>query len=308
MTATPHLLSVVVPISHDRPDLEALHTTYRQALWAPERALQFIYVVDGPLEAALASLRTLKRRGEPIEILHHAHSFGEAAALTTGFRHAKGERILTLSEEITVKPHELGKLLAAAENDDVVIARRMPPDGRAPGKQRKFEYAANLLFGRRFNDLRASVRVIRRAVADEITLYGHQHYFLPLIAETHGFTVREIEVDAARSQERSISGPNISLALDLITAFFLIRFIKRPFRFFGGFGFTVLAIGGLVTTYLVFARLFLGEALVDRPALILSSLMIVLGIQIISVGLIGEIITFSFTREHKDYKVERIVD
>jgi glycosyltransferase involved in cell wall biosynthesis len=303
---TESLLSVVVPIKRDKPDFEPLHTAYRRALEAPGRQLQFIYVVDGPLEAALASLRTLKRRGEPIEILHHAHSFGEAAALTTGFRHAKGERILTLSEEITVKPAELGKLLAAAANDDVVIARRMPPDGRAPGRQHKFEYAANLLFGRRFNDLRSSTRVIRRPVADEITLYGHQHFFLPLIAESHGFTVKEVEVDAELS--RPAGGIDLSLILDLITAFFLIRFIKRPFRFFGGFGFAVLAVGGLVTAWLVFARLFLGEALVDRPALVLSSLMIVLGIQIISVGLIGEIITFSFTKEHKDYKVERIVD
>ena len=305
---TPRLLSVVVPISRDQPNLETLHTTYRKALEAPDRVLQFIYVVDGPLEAALASLRTLKRRGEPIEILHHAHHFGEAAALTTGFRHAKGERIMTLSEEITVKPAELGKLLAAAEHDDVVIVRRMPPDGRAPGKQRKFEYAANLLFGRRFNDLRAGVRVIHRTVTEEITLYGHQHYFLPLIAETHGFTVREVEVDADRTHKKAPGSPDLSLVLDLITAFFLIRFIKRPFRFFGGFGFSVLAIGGLVTAYLVFTRLVFGEALVDRPALILSSLMVVLGIQIISVGLIGEIITFSFTKEHKDYKVERIVD
>ena len=305
---SPQLLSVIVPINRDQVGLETLHKAYKEALQAPGHVLQFIYVVDGPLEAALASLRTLKRRGEPIEILHHAHRFGEAAALTTGFRHAKGERIMTLSEEITVKPAEFGKLLAAVENDDVVIARRMPPDGRAPGRQRKFEYAANLLFGRRFNDLRSSVRVIRRAVAEEITLYGHQHYFLPLIAETHGFTVQEVEVDAERNQGRTPVGPNFSLILDLITAFFLIRFIKRPFRFFGGFGFSVLAIGGLVTAWLVFSRLFLGEALVDRPALILSSLMIVLGIQIISVGLIGEIITFSFTKEHKDYKVERIVD
>jgi glycosyltransferase involved in cell wall biosynthesis len=305
---TPPVLSVVVPISRDRAALETLHATYKAALEAPDRSLQFIYVVDGPLEAALASLRALKRRGESIEILHHAHRFGEAAALTTGFRHAEGERIITLSEEITVKPAELGKLLAAAATADVVIARRMPPDGHAPGKQRKFEYAANLLFGRRFNDLRSSVRVIRRAVADEITLYGHQHYFLPLIAETHGFTVQEVEVDADRTPRKTSAGPDLPLVLDLITAFFLIRFIKRPFRFFGGFGFSMLAIGCLVTAWLVFARLFFGEALVDRPALILSSLMIVLGIQIISVGLIGEIITFSFTRDHKDYKVERIVD
>lgn len=302
------LLSVVVPILTDQPDLERLHTTYKTALEAPSRTLQFVYVVDGPLEGALASLRALKRRGEPIEILHHAHSFGEATALTTGFRHAKGELILTLTEEIKVKPSELEKLLAATATHDLVTARRMPPDGRAPGKQRKFEFATSLLFGGRFHDLRAGVRVMRRAVAEEITLHGHQHYFLPLIAETYGFTVQEIEVDADRTSQKFLPTPNLALVLDLLTAFFLIRFIKKPFRFFGGFGFAVLAIGGLVTAYLVFARLFFGEALVDRPALIISSLMIVLGIQIISVGLIGEIITFTFTKEHKDYKVERIID
>jgi len=302
------LLSVVVPILTDQPDLERLHAIYKTALEAPGRGLQFVYVVDGPLETALAGLRRLKRRGEPIEILHHAHSFGEATALTTGFRHAEGELILTLTEEIKVKPHELEKLLAATATYDLVTARRMPPDGRGPGKQRKFEFATSLLFGNRFHDLRAGVRAMRRAVAEEITLHGHQHYFLPLIAETHGFTAQEIEVDADRTSQKSPPTPNLALVLDLLTAFFLIRFVKKPFRFFGGFGFALLAIGGLVTAWLVFARLFLGEALVDRPALILSSLMMVLGIQIISVGLIGEIITFTFTKEQKDYKVERIVD
>ncbi len=305
---TQALLSVIVPIRRDHASLDRLHATYRTTLEASGHALQLIYVVDGPLQASLDSLRRLKQAGEPIEIIHHAHGFGEAAALTTGFRHAKGELVMTLTEEVEVKPGELEKLLAAVQEDDLVIARRMPPDGSGPGRQRKFELAASLLFGGRFHDLRSGVRVMRRAVLEEITLYGDQHHFLPLLAEAHGFTVREVEVDADRSARRPPSRPNLALVLDLLTAFFLIRFIRKPFRFFGGFGFAVLALGGLVTAYLVFARLFLGEALVDRPALILSSLMIVLGIQIISVGLIGEIITFSFTREHKDYKVERIVD
>lgn len=306
--STESLLSVVVPIRRDHGNLDRLHSTYRAALEASGHELQFVYVVDGPLQASLDSLRRLKQAGEPIEIVHHAHSFGEAATLTTGFRHARGELVMTLTQEVEVKPGELEKLLAAIQEHDLVTARRMPPDGSGPGKQRKFEFAASLLFGGRFHDLRSGVRVMRRVVTEEIMLYGEQQLFLPLLAEAHGFTVREVEVDADRSARRPPTKPNLALVLDLLTAFFLIRFIRKPFRFFGGFGFAVLAIGGLVTAYLVFARLFLGEALVDRPALILSSLMIVLGIQIISVGLIGEIITFSFTREHKDYKVERIVD
>lgn len=305
---TPERLSVVVPISRDHPDLATLHAAYRQALAASGRELQFVYVVDGPFQASIEALRQLKRAGEPLEIIHHAHSFGVATALTSGFRHATGALVMTLTEEPEVKPGELGKLLAAVREHDLVIARRMPPDGRGPGRQRKFELATSLLFGGRFHDLRSGVRVMRRAVAEEITLYGQQHHFLPLLAETHGFTVSEVAVDADRSGKRPPAGLNLALVLDLLTAFFLIRFIRKPFRFFGGFGFAVLAIGAVITAYLVFARLFLGEALVDRPALILSSLMIVLGIQIISVGLIGEIITFTFTKEQKDYKIERIVD
>lgn len=100
---------------------------------------------------------------------------------------------------------------------------------------------------------------------------------------------------------------DFSLLLDVVTIYFLLRFVRKPFRFFGGFGFAILAVGGLFTAYLVFVRLVFGVPLVDRPALILSTLMVVLGIQIISVGLIGEIIAFTYAKEVKDYRVDRIV-
>jgi hypothetical protein len=93
-----------------------------------------------------------------------------------------------------------------------------------------------------------------------------------------------------------------------VTVYFLLRFLRKPFRFFGGFGFAILAVGGLFTAYLVIARLFFGVPLVDRPALVLSTLMVVLGIQIISVGLIGEIVAFTYAKDIKDYRVDRVVE
>jgi hypothetical protein len=111
---------------------------------------------------------------------------------------------------------------------------------------------------------------------------------------------------AARPPQRLLP-VDVSLVLDVVTIYFLLRFVRKPFRFFGGFGFTVLTLGALFTAWLVVTRLLFGVPLVDRPALVLSTLMIVLGIQIISVGLIGEIVAFTYAKNVRDYRVDRIV-
>jgi len=301
-------LSVVVPVLSDRDDLARTHALYREGLERLGHKVEFIYVVDGPLAASIKTLKGLKRAGEAVEILALGRPFGGATALSAGFARARAPYVLTLTEAPQVKIEELAKLFTLIEDNDLVVGRRLLPDGSEPGSRRKFEYVTRLLLGSEFGDLRCGVRLMRREVAEEITLYGNQHHFLPLIAQTHGFRAAEARLAATAAPKRGSPRESASLFLDLLTAYFLIRFIKKPFRFFGGFGLAVLAFGGIVTGYLVFARLFLGEGLVDRPALILSTLMVVLGIQIISVGLIGEIITFTYAREHKDYRVERIVE
>ena len=305
---TMQTLSVVIPVQSERPDIKEIHDFYKSALAPTEYAIQFIYVVDGQYQASLDALRELKDSGETIDILAHNQSFGEATALSTGFRYARGDLIMTLGEYIQIRPEEIARFLSHANDGDLLVARRHPPDGIGPGGQRKFEYLVRLTLGTEFSDLRCAVRVLSRKVIEEITLYGNQHYFLPMIAQTHGFRVIQIDVAAIGNNRKGSAGLNFGLILDVITAYFLIRFVRKPFRFFGGFGIAVLALGGVITTYLVIMRLVFDVPLIDRPALILSSLMVVLGIQIISVGLIGEIITFAFTKEHKDYKIERIVE
>jgi hypothetical protein len=150
---------------------------------------------------------------------------------------------------------------------------------------------------------------MRRRVAEELVLYGSQERFLPLLAQAQGFKVVELALPMAPGTGlRRQLGIEPTLVLDALTVVFLLRFLKKPFRFFGGIGLAVLAAGALATAWLVFTRLFLGVPLADRPALILSTLLVVLGIQIIAVGLIGEIITFAHAREIDDYKIDRIVE
>jgi hypothetical protein len=300
------LISAVVVVTRDSDDIASAYRAYRPALARLGWPVEFIYVVDGPLPRAMQALRALKSAGEPIEILSFATPFGESAALTVGFRHAAGDVVFTLTPRLQVAPEQLPRLLEALDGGDLVVARRIYEQ---PPRRQKFDRAVNALFGTSLQDIRCGVRVMRAEVAKELTIYGNQHRFLPLLAQAQGFAVREVDLPAVRPGNRAHRGlgPDASLLLDVVTIYFLLRFLKKPFRFFGGFGFAVLAVGSLLTTWLVVARLFFGVPLVDRPALVLTTLMVVLGIQIISVGLIGEIVAFTYAKDIKDYRVDRVV-
>lgn len=309
LTAATVELSVVVPVLHEQPAIAEFHARLHRGLAPLGRRFEVIYVVDGPHRATLDALKVLRRRIGGIEILTFARAMGEAAALTVGLRHATGSIVLTVPTELEVDPAELPRLVRALEAsgaDIVTLARRSP--GRAG--RGKLERVLDALLQSRFEDVRSPIRALRARVAAELSLYGNQHRFLPLIAQAQGFTVEELAVPAPGRASLGLAraGAWPSLALDVVTLYFLLKFLTKPFRFFGGFGFLTLALGGLATAWLVFERLVLGVPLGDRPALILSTLMVVLGIQIVAVGLIGELVTFAWAREAKDYKVDRIVE
>jgi hypothetical protein len=302
-------LVAVVPVTDEPPDLGASLERYRRGLAPLGRPLRFVVVLDGPRPRALDRLRELRRQGAAIEILALPHPLGEAAALAVGLGHAGAGTVLTLPAEPQTDPAELPRLVAALDGCDMVVAARGGDVGL--GREGKLDWLLRRLLRSPFRDVRSAVRAMRGEVAAELNPYGNQHRFLPLLAQGQGFTVREIAARPAAppaAARRRPLGGDWSLLLDVVTIWFLLRFIRKPFRFFGGIGFAVLALGGLVTLWLVAVRLVWGVPLADRPALILSTLMIVLGLQIISVGLIGEIITFTWAKELKDYRVERLVE
>jgi glycosyltransferase involved in cell wall biosynthesis len=303
----PRLLSVIVPVVREVAAIEASYAGYRAGLARLGCPVEFLFVVDGPAGRTLAALKALKRQGAPIEILAFGHAVGEAAALTVAFGSVRGDVVLTLTAEPTIAPDELPRLVQALGEADLVVAVRAGARRQRLTGSGKLEALLRLLLKSPFTDVRSGVRVLRAALARELNLYGNQHRFLPLLAQEQGFKVREVEARTVAPAAGRL-GVDLSLLLDVLAIYFLLRFIRKPFRFFGGFGFAILAAGGLATLYLVAARLFWGVPLADRPALILSTLMVVLGIQIIAVGLIAEIITFAHARELKDYRVERVVD
>lgn len=305
------IVSVIVPVLRDQPDLEEVHRAYRTALAAVSEGggeLEFVYVLDARARQAALVLSRLAAAGEPLTALAPSRFDGEAAALRIGLQHARGATVLTLSSELQVEPAELPALLAGLSGHDMVLGRRTEGDARL--ESNVFHWATRKLFGHPFHDLACRARACSRAVLDELAGYGGMPpHFLPLLAAERGFRILEVPVRSAGTAPRRQLNPlsQLRFVLDILSCYVLLKFLRRPLRFFGAVGLPIFAVGLVWTGSLAFARLFLETPLADRPALILGVLMIVLGIQIVALGLIGEIIIFAAGRRIKDYTVEKII-
>jgi len=301
------LLSVIVTVGDEEPEIARLHAGIRAATAPLAREVEFLYLLDGTLGATREALERLAGEDERLTLLQFPRAFGRAAALSVAFREARGAFVLTLPAEAEIDLGELPKFVEALEAADLVVAARVLEQEPRRGRIRKLEYLARLVLGNPFSDLRCQARLMRRAVADELVLYGNQDRFLPLLAQSAGFRVVEVPV-RGRLARPPARGVDLGLLLDLLTVFFLFKFVQKPFRFFGGIGLGLLAAGGLATAWLIFERLVSGTPLANRPALILSTLTVVLGIQVIAVGLVGEIVAFAHARNLRTYRIERIVE
>ena len=305
-------ISAIVPVGTRRDDVPTLLEEYAKGLGQAGVSFEIIVVLDGPCGGLAKQLVPLAATRPWLRLIELSRDFGESAALTAGFGEARGRAILTLPAYYQVVPGELGKLIAAGRETDMAIAVRWPRAGSGLEGWRRNAFHALLGFitGQRYRDLGCGVRLLKREIADEIPLYGERHRFYPTLARSRGFEVQEVEV--AQSPQDDFRGryrlrEYLHRLLDIMTLFFLVRFTKKPLRFFGTIGFLVGALGVLFLMVLLVQRIFFDVGLADRPALLLSSLMLVLGVQIFALGLIGELIIFTHARELKEYAVRRVI-
>jgi glycosyltransferase involved in cell wall biosynthesis len=308
----PMQVSAIIPVGERRTSVRDLYAEYKAGLAALDVPYEIIFVLDGPQPDYEKSLAALAADGEPVTIISLTRHFGEATALMVGFEHAAGSVILTLPAYLQVEGAEIEKLHSALGAADLAVGCREPRATRWFDSTRRAAFHGLLKFVTRleFRDLGCNARALRRKVLEEIRLYGDQQRFLPVLAERQGFRVAEVAVRQSKSDHHDrIYMPRNYLRgfLDIFTVFFLVRFTKKPLRFFGMIGVGTFAVGVLELLYLIFERAFLGIPLADRPALLLASLLIVLGVQIFALGLLGELIIFTHAGGSKDYQVDRVV-
>ncbi|MGH8258782.1 MAG: glycosyltransferase, partial [Steroidobacteraceae bacterium] len=306
-------LTALIPVGgRYASDPAALWREYAAALAALGLTFEGILILDGPHPDIAAALERLVERDERVTVLELTRSFGEATALMAGFQRSRGRILLTLPAYPQIEPSDVGKLVSALESADMACGHRWPRAGTLWERVRRGMFHAVLarVTQLHFRDLGCCARALRRQVLEEIPLYGDQHRFLPILADRQGFKVAEVTVRQSPRDRRDGSYPArvyVRRALDIFTVFFLTRFTKKPLRFFGMIGAGTFGAGVLITAWLVVERLVLGHALADRPALLLSSLLVVLGLQLLAIGLLGELIIFTHAGGAKDYKVDRII-
>jgi glycosyltransferase involved in cell wall biosynthesis len=289
------MLSVVVPVRNEQPTLEPLVEELAAAL-DPLAPWELVVVDDGSTDGTFSTLTRLHAERDNLRVVRLRRSFGKAAALAAGFAHAVGDTIVTIDGDLQDDPAEIPRLLAKLEEGfDLVtgwkVRRRDPLTRRA--LSRVFNTAASAVSGIRLHDMNCGLKAFRADVVRGLDLYGELHRFLPVLAHYEGFRVGELPVNhRPREHGRSRYGLERYLRgfFDLLTVTFMGRYRQRPLHLFGGLGLLLGAIGLALLTYLTVLKLG-GEAIGHRPLLTLGVLLVVVGIQLFSLGLVGELVT-----------------
>lgn len=300
-------ISVVVPVVERAENLLAVYQAFAQELEARTQEHEFLFVFDGRLTPS-PELLALARANEGVRILRFARQFGETAALQLGIEKSRGDLILTLPAYFQVQPHGIHLLLdAISAGADMVVANRSPRlDSWLNRMQsRAFQSIVGGVSEQRFHDMACGVRVMRRSVAEALPLYGDLHRFIPALALREGFRVDEVAVPQHPGDARMrVYGPGIYLRrlLDIAAFFFLAKFTEKPLRFFGLVG-SVFITGGAVLSLVLLIQRVDGQGIANRPALLLAVLFLALGVQLIGLGLVGEIIVHLRAPHRRAYRV-----
>jgi dolichol-phosphate mannosyltransferase len=290
------VISVVVPLHNEERSVALLYEELQAALEPLAEEWEAVFVDDGSVDGSFAALTRLHDAHENVIVVRLRRNFGKAAALATGFVQARGDIVVTIDADLQDDPAEIPRLLAKLdEGFDLVSGwktrRRDPLRRRA--LSRIFNWVTGRMSGLRLHDMNCGLKAYRAEVVNGLRLYGELHRFIPVLAHYRGFRIAELPVNhRPREHGRSRYGVEryIRGFLDLLTVSFIGRYRHRPLHLFGGLGLVLGLIGVAILAYLTVVKAF-GHAIGERPLLTLGVLLVVVGLQFFSLGLISEMLT-----------------
>jgi len=293
----PIAISFVIPLLNEEDNLRPLYAKLREVLNEIEQPCEVIFVDDGSSDGSFAVLQQLHADDNRVRVIRLRRNFGQAAAFSAGFDLARGNVIITMDADLQNDPSDIPKLLAKiAEGYDVVSGWRAKRQDAYLTRQlpsRVANFLISALTGVRLHDYGCSLKAYRSEVLENVHLYGEMHRFLPSLVSWMGIRVAEIPVEHARRQfGRSKYGLKrvIMVILDLITVKFLLDYSTRPIQFFGLLGLMSTSLGIVLGLYLSILKLVFHQGIGDRPLLLLAVLLTILGVQFVTMGLLGELV------------------
>ncbi|HWH54745.1 MAG TPA: glycosyltransferase family 2 protein [Gaiellaceae bacterium] len=311
------MISIVIPLHNEERSVALLYEELQAALEPLGEDWEAVFVDDGSTDGSFAALTRLHDARDNVRVVRLRRNFGKAAALATGFGQASGDTIVTIDADLQDDPAEIPRLLVKLdEGFDLVsgwkLKRRDPVRRRV--LSRLFNWVTGRVSGLRLHDMNCGLKAYRAEVVRGLSLYGELHRFVPVLAHYQGFRVAELPVNhRPREHGRSRYGLERYLRgfLDLLTVSFIGRYRHRPLHLFGGLGLVLGAIGTAILVYLTILKI-LGHAIGERPLLTLGVLLVVVGLQFFSLGLISEMLTSQHEeaggrREHAELHVDEIL-
>ena len=307
------LLSIVVPLKNESVTLDELYEGIRRVLGQLGRHFEVIFVDDGSTDRSFEVLKKLYQADpDTVRVIRFRRNKGKAAALSAGFDLAEGDIVVTMDADLQDDPAEIPRFLEAlASGADLVTGwkrKRLDPWFKV-ASSRFFNFVVSLAAGLWLHDYNCGFKAYRREVIEEITLYGELHRYIPFLANARGFAVQEIVVQHhARKSGRSKYGWDRYFRgfFDLFTVIMLTRFGRRPLHLFGSIGLVLFVVGLLINLWLTWIWLW-GASIGQRPLLFLGVLLMVVGVQIFTIGLIGEMINSLRPRDASDRPIRTVL-
>jgi glycosyltransferase involved in cell wall biosynthesis len=301
-------ISIVVPLLNEEESILPLINEIRKAVKPINKPYEIIFVDDGSTDLSLKNIKDAGKTDNRIKFVSFRKNYGKSAALQVGFKTATGDAIITMDADLQDDPHEIPALLKKLDEGFDLCSgwkkQRFDPFVKKYSS-RFFNFVTRIMSGIKIHDFNCGLKAYRREVVQNIHVYGELHRYVPVLAKWQGFTVTEIPV---KHHPRRYGKTKFGISrffkgfIDLFTVSFATRYIKRPMHFFGFFGALAFLVGLVVNGYLTIEWLS-GRPLSNRPMLFLGMLLIIVGVQFFSFGLLGEMLVHQ-SRDEREYVIK----
>lgn len=306
-------ISVLIPLYNEEESLTELHQKLTDVCSKLKKSYEIVFIDDGSSDNSYQVLENIYRIDRNIRIHQFRKNYGKSAALTYGFKKVAGKIVITMDADLQDDPEEIPNLIEKLENGYDLISgwkkkRHDPFIKRTTSKF--YNWVTGKLSGIKIHDFNCGLKAYRCEIVKEIQIYGQLHRFIPVLAHWNGYKVGETPVrHHARKYGITKFGPWRFAAglFDLVTVIFLNKFKRRPLHLFGSFGLISLLTGMVINLVLAIQRIFANQYLSNRPLLFLGVLLVIIGIQFISIGLLGEMITET-QKQNYDYSIKNSLE